>query len=378
MKLHEKIILAILAAALLTVGILILLKEQKSEAGVVYKTDGLQQNFAEVAEKCIPAVVVIRTGRSIHGHPAYSDPYEDLYNYFYGGKAGGRKVQTGQGSGFFIRADGYIMTNFHIVNGQDYFTIALADGREFESRIIGADPLSDLALLKIDAAEKFPYLEFADTDNLKTGHWAIAIGAPFSLSHTVTAGIVSHKKRTVGLNVHENFIQTDASVNPGNSGGPLLNLEGKVIGVNDFIISPSAGNIGLSFAIDGNLSKKISGELMARGRVERPWIGISMAEISARHKKMLNLKSGVAALEVVHGAPAHRAGVKAEDIIVAVDGKPVNQPQDAQNAILDHKPGDTLKMTISRESKLLDITVQTETMPVNRFYKPQLNNAISY
>ncbi len=368
MKLHEKIILAVLAVALLTVGILILLKEPKSESVTVYKTDSLQQNFADVAEKCIPAVVVIRTGRSIHGHPAYSDPHEELYNYFYGdNKPGAKKVQTGQGSGFFIKSDGYIMTNFHIVDGQDYFMIVLADGREFEGRVVGADPLSDLAVLKINAAEKFPYLEFADTDKLRTGHWAIAIGAPFSLSHTVTVGIVSHKKRTVGMNVHENFIQTDASVNPGNSGGPLLNLEGKVIGVNDFIISPSAGNIGLSFAIDGNLSKKISGELMAHGKIERPWIGITMAEISAPHKKMLNLKSGVAAFEVVRGAPAYRAGVKPEDIIVTVDGKSVNQPRDVQNAILDHKPGDLMKMTICRENRMLDVTVQTETMPAKRF-----------
>lgn len=371
MKLYEKIILAVLAVALLTVGILILLKEQngpqKSETVTVYKADNLQQNFAEVADKCIPAVVVIRTGRSIRGHPAYSDPREELYNYFYGEKPAGGKVQTGQGSGFFIRPDGYILTNFHIVNGQDYFTVVLADGREFEAKAVGADPLSDLALLKINTKEKFPYLEFADTDNLKTGHWAIAIGAPFSLDHTVTVGIVSHKKRTVGMNVHENFIQTDASINPGNSGGPLLNLEGRVIGVNDFIISPSAGNIGLSFAIDGNLSKKISGELLTHGKIERPWIGVSMAEISAQHKKMLNLKSGVAAVEIIRGAPAHRAGVKADDVIVTVDGKPVNQPGDVQNAILDHKPGEMMKMTVCRENRMLDVTVQTEAMPSRRF-----------
>ena len=184
---------------------------------------------------------------------------------------------------------------------------------------------------------------------------------------TVTVGIVSHKKRTVGMNVHENFIQTDASINPGNSGGPLLNLEGRVIGVNDFIISPSAGNIGLSFAIDGNLSKKISGELLAHGKIERPWIGVSMAEISAQHKKMLNLKSGVAAVEIIRGAPAHRAGVKADDVIVTVDGKPVNQPGDVQNAILDHKPGEMMKMTVCRENRMLDVTVQTEAMPSKRF-----------
>ena len=322
MKMYEKIILAILAISLLTVGIMLLLKEQRCDlpAGMS-RSDDLQTKFAEVAEKCIPAVVVIRTGRSIQGHPVTYDPYEDIYRYFYGGKSAEKKVQTGQGSGFFIRYDGYILTNFHIVKGQDYFTVVLADKREFEAKVIGTDPFSDLALLKIDAAEKFPYLEFANTDNLKIGHWAIAIGAPFSLNHTVTAGIISHKQRTVGLNVHENFIQTDTSINPGNSGGPLLNLEGKVIGVNDFILSPSAGNIGLSFAIDGNLSKKISGELMQSGTVKRPWIGISMADISAEHKKMLNLKSGVAAINVVYGAPAQKAGIKDEDIILEVDGK---------------------------------------------------------
>ena len=176
-------------------------------------------------------------------------PYSNIYDYSRR-RIDYMDVPSGQGSGFFIREDGYILTNYHVVRNQDSFWITTHSGEEFPAQVVGIDPPTDLALLKVNEKKKFPVLKFAEGNSVEIGHWAIAIGAPFSLSRTVTVGIVSNKKRNgVGMNLYESYVQTDASINPGNSGGPLLNINGEVIGVNDFILSPSVGNIGLSFAI---------------------------------------------------------------------------------------------------------------------------------
>ena len=204
----------------------------------------LQNDFSRIAEQSLPSVVVIRTGRTFRAWRR-AGIADRLHEYYYPSRA---KIATGQGSGFFVNEKGHILTNYHIVKGQEFFRVTLHDGREFEGKLVGSDPLSDLAVLKIEYPGKTPYLTFADSEKVKAGHWAIAIGAPFSLSHTVTVGVVSFNQRTVGLNAHENFIQFDASINPGNSGGPLLDIDGRVIGVNDFILSPQGGNIGLGFS----------------------------------------------------------------------------------------------------------------------------------
>lgn len=369
MKLYEKVVLLLLLLSLLIVGALNLFlpRQNKITERSVNPLEELQQSFASVAERSIAAVVVIRTGRSIQGYPEYSDPYESLFSYFHGGRLKERKIATGQGSGFFIRPDGYILTNFHIINGQDYCTVVLSDGREFESQLVGADQYSDLAVLKINTSERLPYLEFSDTDKLRIGHWAIAIGAPFSLAHSVTAGIVSHKKRSVGMNLHENFIQTDASINPGNSGGPLLNLEGKVIGVNDFILSPSSGNIGLSFAIDGNLCKRISNDLIERGKVERPWLGIVTAELTSEAKHRMNISSGVMIIKVVAGSPGHKAGLTLEDIILEIDGNAIRTPGELLNAIFERKPGENIHLKLLRNGTRMELDIAATTIPARPF-----------
>lgn len=326
----------------------------------------LQDAFSRVAEQCSPAVVVIRTGRRMMPDPQ-SGVYNQLYNYFHHGQLPrGQTVPTGLGSGFFVSPDGYILSNHHIVKDQDAFTVQLHNREEYDAQLIGTDPLSDLAVLKISGKAPFPYLEFADSEQVKVGHWAIAIGAPFNLAHTVTVGIVSHKRRAMGMNVYENFIQTDASINQGNSGGPLLNLEGKVIGVNDFILTPSAGNIGLSFSIASNLAGNICARLIKDGKIERPWLGISMAELSVRERASLKLNSGVRIAQVVPGGAAQRKGLKDGDIILSADGVAVHSPHELQLAVINHQPGEKIAVEVFRDGERLRMELETERMPDTR------------
>ncbi len=328
---------------------------------IIQSASTLQEDFARVAEKCSPAVVVIKTGRVAY---YYEDTATSLYNYFHGSPTPReRTVPTGLGSGFFIDDTGHILTNHHIVKQQDVFTVTLQDQTEYPAELVGVDPLSDLAVLKINTGRKMPYLEFADSEKVKVGHWAIAIGAPFSLNHSVTVGIISHKRRTMGLNVYENFIQTDASINQGNSGGPLLDIEGRVIGVNDFILTPSSGNIGLSFAIAGNLARKIGEQLIGGGKIIRPWLGASMAALSAGYKKKFSLNGGVLIIEILRNGPADKGGLIPGDVIIKVDGNTVLRPNDVQMSIANHRPGDMVKIQIFREGKYMDVILQVETMP---------------
>ncbi len=344
----------------LTLTLLVLPAEMPAQSA-----RAMQEEFAAVAEKSTPAVVVVRTGRRVMRRVRTGNNYEDLYNYYYGqGQVRRQLVPTGQGSGFFVNEKGYILTNYHIVKDQEYFRISLFDGREFDAVLAGEDPLSDLAILKIESAgEKFPYLTFADSDKVKPGYWAIAIGAPFSLAYTVTVGVVSYNRRTVGMNPHENFIQTDVSINPGNSGGPLLDIDGKVIGINDFILTPQGGSIGLSFAIAGNLAKRISDDLINYGKVERSWVGIGMADLSAEVKKEHNLTHGVVITQLYRNSPAFTGGLKSGDIILEVDGRKADQLNMVRLRILSRRPNDKIKFLIRREGRDMEITITAGAMP---------------
>lgn len=369
MKLYWKIVIVILAV-LVCVSFFIktyqlepVAAQRVAVSSGSTKAESLQNEFASVAERCSPAVVVIRTGRKLAARN-YNQAYNQLYNYFnYGKVPEEQTVPTGIGSGFFVSADGYILTNYHIVRGQDVFTVKLEDEHEYNAELVGSDPLSDLAVLKVNAARQFPFLTFADSEKVKVGHWAIAIGAPFNLAHTVTVGIVSHKRRAMGMNVYENFIQTDASINQGNSGGPLLDLSGKVIGVNDFILSSSGGNIGLSFSIAGNLARRVCRKLIRDGKVIRPWLGVSMGMLSEKQKKQLNIEHGVIISGVIDGGPALTAGVMAGDIILEVDGKRINTPNDVLLAVFGRNPGEIIKLKLWREDNACELEVEAGTMP---------------
>ena len=319
----------------------------------------LQNDFSRIAERSLPSVVVIRTGRTVRTWKR-AGMADLLHEYYYPSR---EKISTGQGSGFFVNDRGHILTNYHIVKGQDFFRATLHDGREFEAKLVGSDPLSDLAVLKIDYPGKTPYLTFADSEKVKAGHWAIAIGAPFSLSHTVTVGVVSFNRRTVGLNAHENFIQFDASINPGNSGGPLLDIDGRVIGVNDFILSPQGGNIGLGFAIAGNLAGSICRDLIRTGRANRSWTGILLSSIPQNYRSGNPLPKGVLIVRMFRNSPAHKAGLKPGDLILSIDGQTVEDVNKARLLIFSRRPGDVLQFRIYRDGRKLDFQVKADSLP---------------
>lgn len=319
----------------------------------------LQNDFSRIAEQSLPSVVVIRTGRTVRAWKR-AGIADLLHEYYYPSR---EKISTGQGSGFFINDRGHILTNYHIVKGQDFFRVTLHDGQEYEAKLAGSDPLSDLAVLKIEYPGRTPYLTFADSEQVKAGHWAIAIGAPFSLSHTVTVGVVSFNRRTVGLNAHENFIQFDASINPGNSGGPLLDIDGRVIGVNDFILSPQGGNIGLGFAIAGNLAHGIAQDLIRSGRANRSWTGILLTDIPDSYRERNNLPKGVLIARMFRNSPAHKGGLEPGDLILEIDGQKVEEVNKARLLIFSRRPGDELKFRIRRRGREQDFTVKAGTMP---------------
>ena len=323
----------------------------------------LQDQFNYVAEKSMPAVVVITAQRRV---AVLERPYADIYDYLYGGgKISYHDIPSGQGSGFFVSSEGYILTNFHIVRNQSSFKVVLKDGTEYQAKLVGVDPPSDLALLKINAKRKFPFLEFADIRKLKIGYWAIAIGAPFSLEQTVTVGIVSHKKRGAGMNLHENFIQTDASINPGNSGGPLLDINGKVIGVNDFILSPSGGNIGLSFAISADFAQRVCDDLIKSGKVDRPWLGIVMQPLTVEQKKSGNITRGILVSGIYRDSPAFKAGLKPGDIILDADSLPIDRARDLRLTVTSKHPDEKIKLRILRDNVKSDMEIKLERPKFN-------------
>lgn len=319
---------------------------------------GLQEAFADTVERTMPGVVLV-TSRKRVGVASPADYRRSRIEY--------KDVPSGQGSGFFIRPDGYILTNHHVVRNQDSFFVTLNDGSEYAARVVGADPPSDLALLKVDADRQFHVLAFADVEKVRIGHWAIAIGAPFSLSRSVTVGVVSGMKRSgVGVNIHESYIQTDTSINPGNSGGPLLNLAGEVIGVNDFILSPSGGSIGISFAISADLAKYVAGELVDKGHVSRPWLGVVFEPLSREVKTQLKLDSGVAVSQVFRDSPAAKA-LRRGDVILEAEGEAVHAPSDLQTRILSSAPGDELTLKIWRGGESRTEKVRLEPSPPDWF-----------
>jgi len=336
-------------------------------AGTIPQAAQIQDAFSQVADKAFPAVVVINTtktetqtaGRNM---PRIPPGFEFFFGpqYRWPNQVPQKEIHS-RGSGFIINEDGYIVTNHHVVGDSDRVTVQFKDKREFEAKLVGTDKKSDLAVIKIDAGEDLPYLELGDSDKVRVGHWAIAIGAPFNMDYSMTVGVVSQKARAVGLNVYENYIQTDASINPGNSGGPLLNIKGEVIGVNDFIISPNGGqggNVGLGFAIPSNMAKNIIEQLMGRGKVDRPWIGIGMQDLDDKMRRHLGVRSGVLVREVFEGNPAAEYGVEAGDVITHVGGREVNDSHDLQFAILNYKPGEMIPLSIIRDGEEIEIKIK--------------------
>lgn len=349
---------------------IILFTPMNSFSDSINQAHELQNAFNGVAEKAFPAVVVITTKKA---ETTVYSPWEFFFEFpqpqterFWEKRKSTPKIE-GRGSGLIVHEDGYILTNYHVVANNDEIIVRLKDQEDFKAEILGTDKKTDLAVLKINANKKLPFLKFADSDKVRIGDWAIAVGAPFDFDYSMTVGIVSQKGRSVGLNVYENYIQTDASINPGNSGGPLLNLEGDVIGINDFIVTANTftpGNIGLGFAIPSNMAKDVMEQLIHKGKVVRPWIGISMQALSSELKEQFNADSGVLVREVFSGDPADKGGIEPGDIIIEIDGQKVNTPGDVQFAVLKHKPEDKVQITALRngkKKKLEIVAVQQKT-----------------
>ena len=320
-------------------------------------------DFVTIAEKAAPACVSViaervetRTVRSF-----FDDSPFDFWDRFFFGEPRGRGDReqefrsTSQGTGFFISQDGYIVTNNHIVEGAIKVDIISLNGDEYEANVVGTDPRTDLALLKVKG-KNLPYLELGDSSNLKVGEWVLAVGNPLGLSHTVTAGIVSAKGRQLaggGVPDYQDFIQTDASINRGNSGGPLINMQGVVVGINSMIISPSGGNIGIGLAIPTSLAKGVIEQLEEKGRVVRGYLGVSIYPVTEDYVKLLNLKTkeGAVVNTVEPGTPAEKAGLKPYDVIIALDGEPIKDNNDVRFKIAEIEPGTEAELTIIRDGK---------------------------
>lgn len=334
--------------------------------------------FGGIAEKASPAVVGIKANRvevreysttpeSPFGDPFGDDLFERFFRYHFPRSRPRQRQQKSyrpvEGSGFIVSGDGHILTNNHVVENSEGITVRLLDGREFEAEVVGTDPDTEVAVIKIDT-EDSPFLELADSDQLEVGEWVIAIGNPFGLSHTVTAGIVSAKGRSgfglAGPQGYEDFIQTDAAINFGNSGGPLINLSGKAVGINTAIIGPG-GNIGIGFAIPANMAKFVYDKLIKGETIKRGMLGILINDLHPDVAELLGIEGtkGVVIEDVIEDSPAEKAGIKRYDVVVEFNGEKVEEKANQfRNRVAMLKPGTKVKLVIIRDGKRKTITAE--------------------
>src|SRR5437867_1749707 len=328
----------------------------------------LEEAFTTVADRVTPAVVNVSTvprKQSAEETPERFREFfgEEFYERFFRRRP--REDTRASGSGVTVDPRGYILTNNHVIENAQDITVRLSDGRKFTAKLVGRDPKTDLAVLKVEAPSPLPAAELGDSDHLRVGQWAIAIGNPFGLDRTVTVGIISATARTrVGVTQYDNFIQTDASINPGNSGGPLLNIDGKVIGINTAIV---AAGQGIGFSIPINQARDVMQQLIARGRVVRGWLGIVIQDLTDQLAGSFGVKEGAGVLvaEVMKGSPADAAGLRAGDVVVELGGAPIKEVPDLQRRIAAVKPGQTMKLTVIRERKPVAVSVKIGEMPAD-------------
>lgn len=331
-------------------------------------TKGVPDSFAELAEKQAHVAVNISTTKTIKGMSRFS-PFQgrefrdffgdEFFRHFFGQGPEEEMKQRSLGSGVVVSDDGYILTNNHVVADADEILVTLSDKKQYEAKVIGKDTKTDLALIKIKVEDDIPAATLGDSDKLSIGDWVMAIGNPFGLGSTVTAGIVSAKGRVIGAGPYDDFIQTDATINPGNSGGPLFNLEGEVIGINTAIVSQSGGNVGIGFAIPINMAKSIMPQLKERGKVIRGWLGVIIQSITPEFKEKFDLETMEGALigEVTKGSPADKAGLKRGDVIVRFDGKKVEEMKTLPAMVAETPVGKTVKVVVIRNKKEKELTV---------------------
>ncbi|MBP8277527.1 MAG: trypsin-like peptidase domain-containing protein [Propionivibrio sp.] len=337
--------------------------------GAIRETGPAGHSFREAARTALPSVVHIFTAQSPRSSnsPLLNDP---LFRHFFGDEGGVDDRKSGLGSGVIVSADGYILTNHHVIEGADQIEVALNNGKTLRAKPVGGDPETDLAVLKLEPGKdgdgNFPAIEIGSMDNVAVGDVALAIGNPFGVGQTVTMGIVSALGRShLGINTFENFIQTDAAINPGNSGGALVDTHGRLIGINTAIYSRSGGSLGIGFAIPVSTTANVMEQIIKTGSVTRGWIGIEAQEVTEELAESFGLRNTDGALiaGVQRGSPADAGGVKPGDILIAVAGKPVKDPQAMLDLIAGQKPEDTVAFSFWRRNKVVETTIRVGKRP---------------
>jgi serine protease Do len=376
---------AILGAAVVVGGAGFIPKSASTAFAPIAYAQGIQRpvGFADIVEKVKPAVISVRvkvdTGAKTMGFEGSSPfPNSQMERFFrqFGmplpdgsnpGTAPRRRFVTGQGSGFFISADGYAVTNNHVVDKADTVEVTTDDGKTYTAKVIGTDPRTDLALIKVEGRSDFPHVNLSDKAP-RIGDWVLAVGNPFGLGGTVTAGIVSARGRDIGAGPYDDFIQIDAPVNKGNSGGPTFDVDGNVIGVNTAIFSPSGGSVGIAFAIPAATVKSVVAQLKDSGKVTRGWIGVQIQPVTAEIAESLGLKAPEGALvtEPQSGSPAAKAGIMAGDVITAVNGTPVKDARDLARQIGAMGPGATVHLALWRKGEEKSVSVALGELPAQR------------
>lgn len=329
-------------------------------------------SFADLVEKLKPSVVNISTtsvvkprgfrDRRPRAPYGENDPFEEFFKKFFENQPQQEYKRQGLGSGFIISEDGYVVTNYHVVDQAVDISVILENGDKYEAKVIGKDPKTDLAVVKFEPQQKLQAVSFGDSDNLRIGDWVLAVGNPFGLGYTVTAGIVSAKGRSLGLGAYDDFIQTDASLNPGNSGGPLFNLNGEVVGVNTAIVAQGQG---IGFAIPIKMAEFVINQLKSGGKVVRGWLGVYVQELTPEIASGLSLKEneGVLVSDVTPGSPADKAGIKRGDVVLEFDGKKVNEVSDLTNMAAVAEPGADVTMKLLHDGKPRDLMVKLTEFP---------------
>jgi serine protease Do len=339
------------------------------------------EGFADLVENVMPAVISIEVNHKLVSNRVQdgvtdqftmpdlgpNNPFREFFEQFRGRDFNSPMPDPrsrAQGSGFIISADGYAVTNNHVVANAERVTVSLPDGTEYEAKVVGTDPKTDLALLKIDAGEQLRYVEFSDEEP-RVGDWVIAVGNPFGLGGSVTTGIISARERNIGSGPYDDFLQIDAPINKGNSGGPSFNLDGKVVGVNTAIFSPSGGSVGIGFTIPATIAKQVIDEIRENGQVTRGWLGVQIQPVTEEIAESLGLEEAQGAIvaDVTADSPALKAGIEIGDTILEVDGESIEDPRDLARKVATIAPGKSVSLSLYRNGKQEKVSVSIGTMP---------------
>jgi serine protease Do len=335
--------------------------------------NSVPDSFAELAARQGSAAVNISTTKTVkttkrfpqfQGREMRDFFGDEFFKHFFGGDPGGRMKQRSLGSGFIVSDDGYILTNNHVVADADEIQVTFSENEKYEAKIIGRDEKTDIALIKIEVDKKITAAKLGDSDKLRIGDWVVAIGNPFGLGNTVTAGIVSAKGRIIGAGPYDNFIQTDASINPGNSGGPLFNLDGEVVGINTAIVAPGGGNVGIGFAIPINMAKSVMSQLKDKGKVVRGWLGVTIQTVTPEIKEKFDLEvtEGALIAEVTKDSPAEKGGLQRGDVIITFDGKKVKKMKFLPSIVAETPVGKKVEVVIVRKGEKKKLTIKVEEL----------------